>query len=69
MLKNLTGLELKVEDKVYKFICEVDAPIGVIHDALTEMKNFVVQRINEANKQQQPVEKSTDQPEVVVEGE
>jgi hypothetical protein len=54
MIKNLAALEVTIENKIYKLICEADAPIGAVHDALTQMKSFVVNRINEAHKQEQP---------------
>jgi hypothetical protein len=53
MLKPKNVLEVKVEDRIYQFICAIDAPIGEIHDALCKMKGFVVQHIaasNEAEK-------------------
>jgi len=48
MLKNITKMEVKVGERVYQFLCEVDSPIGEVHDVLSSMKAFVVQRIQEA---------------------
>ena len=51
MIKNQTVLELKGgSERIYKFVCENDSPLGEIHDILCQMRGFIVQRINEANK-------------------
>jgi len=49
MIKNLTTLEIKAGERVYKLLCEVDAPLGEVHDVITQMKAFVVNKINEAH--------------------
>ncbi len=50
MLKQFTALEHKVGDHVYHFMCAPDSPLGEIHDALTIMKDYVVQRIQDQHK-------------------
>lgn len=50
MIKNLATLEVKVGEKVYKLLCEVDSTWGEVHDVLYQMKSFVVQKINEAHQ-------------------
>lgn len=54
MINNITKLEVKIGEKVYQFLCEVDSPIGQVHDALSAMKGFVIEKINEAQKAEQP---------------
>lgn len=56
MLKNITALEIEIDQKVYKFLCDIDSPIGSVHDALMKMKGFVVDKINESHMQNQPAE-------------
>lgn len=53
MIKNVTALEIKVNERIYKFLCEVDSPLGEVHDILSQMKNFVVERINKIHEQEQ----------------
>ena len=56
MLKNISKLEHKIEDRVYQFVCECDAPLGEVHDALVKMKAYVVSRIQEIQKAEEPKE-------------
>jgi hypothetical protein len=56
MIKNLSALEVKIGERVYKLICEVDSPLGEVHDVISQMKNYVIQRINESHKAEQPSE-------------
>lgn len=50
MIKNLTALEIEIGERIYKLICEVDSPLGEVHDVLTRMKHHIVNLINESNK-------------------
>ena len=51
MIKNQTVLELKGgSERIYKFVCDSDSPLGEIHDILCQMKAFIIQKINESNK-------------------
>jgi len=47
MLRQLSRLEVKVGERIYQLSCEPDSPLGEIHDALLQMKGYVVQRIVE----------------------
>lgn len=49
MIKNITSLQVKIGERLYKLFCDVDSPIGEVHDALCQMKGFIVTRINEAH--------------------
>lgn len=54
MLNQLTTLEVKIGERIYKLLCAIDSPLGEVHDVLCQMKGFVVGKINEANKAEQP---------------
>jgi len=58
MLKNLSTLEHKIEDRIYQFVCASNAPLGEVHDALVKMKAFVIGKIQEAQKAEEPKEES-----------
>lgn len=49
MIRNLSTIEIKVGERVYRFLCEVDAPIGEVHDVIMQMKGIVIQKMNEAH--------------------
>ncbi len=53
MLGNTTKLEVKIDGKIYLFLCDPDSPIGAVHDSLCAMKQFVIQRIQDANKSEE----------------
>ena len=54
MIKNLNALEIKVGERIYKLLCDVDSPLGEVHDALLQMKGFIVKTINDLHASQQP---------------
>lgn len=60
MIKNLSAIEVKLNERVYRFICEVDAPIGEVHDILCQMKSLVVQKMQELNDAQKAPVKEED---------
>lgn len=45
-LKCKTALQVKVGERTYEMECYSDAPLGEIFDALTQMKAYIVDRIN-----------------------
>lgn len=45
-LRNRTYLEVKIDDKIYALECDSNSCLGAVHDALTQMKAYVVERIN-----------------------
>lgn len=49
-VKNQTLISIKKEDRIYEFKCVNEAPLGEVFDALSLMRNYVVQRIQEAEK-------------------
>ncbi len=50
MIKTKTIMEIKLNDKIYTFECQPDSPLGEVHDALQQMKAYVIERMQEANK-------------------
>lgn len=50
MLKTQAQLEVKINDRIYALTLPNDAPLGEAHDALFQMRSFVVEKINEAHK-------------------
>lgn len=61
MLKQKSLLEVKKNERLYQFYCDCDSPLGELHDALAEIKQYVVQRIVDAEKTTEVKE-----PEVVI---
>lgn len=63
MLSNISKIEVKIGERVYQLLCAIDSPLGEVHDALSEMKGFIIQKIQQADKDSQPevkVEESKD---------
>jgi hypothetical protein len=54
MLKSSAMLEVKIGERVYSFFLPSDAPLGEAHDALFRMRSYVVDKINEAIKVDNP---------------
>lgn len=63
MLKNLVGLECKIEERIVKFICDNDCPISHLKEALFQFQKYIGQ-IEDMAKAKQEQEKA---PEPVVE--
>lgn len=52
-LVSKTLLEVSVGDRTYAMECRSDSPLGEVHDALSQMKAYIVARINEQNDNEQ----------------
>lgn len=50
MLKTHAQLEVTIGENVYQLHLPADAPLGQTFDALFQMRSFVVEKINAANK-------------------
>jgi hypothetical protein len=50
MLKTNAQLEIKIGERVYQLNLPSDAPLGEAHDALFQMRSFVISKINEAQQ-------------------
>jgi hypothetical protein len=44
-LKSKTLLQVKIGERTYEMECYSDSPLGEVHDALSQMKAYVVERI------------------------
>jgi hypothetical protein len=56
MIKPKSVLEIKIDERLYQLLCDNDAPLGAVHDALCQMRAFVVQRIVDLDKDKQKEE-------------
>jgi hypothetical protein len=45
-LKNRTYLEVKIDNRIYALECDSSSSLGAVHDALAQMKAYIVERIN-----------------------
>ena len=58
MIKQRTVLEIKIGERLYELFCQGDSPLGELHDALMQMKGYVVDRmIAEHQKESDQAEK------------
>ena len=55
MIKQKTIIEVKIGDRIYELSCSGDSPLGELHDALMQMKGFCVERMVQAQKEEQEV--------------
>lgn len=53
MLKQISLLEVKIDGKHYKLLCDSDSALGSLHDALMQMKGWCVERMVAAQKEEQ----------------
>ena len=60
MIKNKTILEVKIGERTYQMECFPDSPLGELHDALSQMKGYVIDRMKDVEKKQEE-EKKTDE--------
>lgn len=56
MLKNLAGLEYKVENIIIKLICDSDCPLAHIKEALFQFSKYVGQIEDSAKSAQEKLE-------------
>lgn len=57
MLKNVSQLEIKIEDRVYHFLCPNDSPITHVKEALFQFVKFAGQIEDAAKAAQDESEK------------
>ena len=58
MLKNLSQLELIIEDKICRFMCDFDTPLTHVKEALFQFQKYIGQ-IEDAAKAKHVEEKSS----------
>lgn len=56
MLKTNATLEVKIGERVYTLNLPSESPLGEVHDALFQMRSYVIGKINEAHKADAPKE-------------
>jgi len=56
MLKQQVIFEVKRDNRVYQLQLPENSPLGEVHDVLFQMRSFVIDKINEAVKQDAPKE-------------
>jgi hypothetical protein len=50
MLKQSATLEVKIGERVYTLTLPSESPLGEVHDALFQMRSYVINKIIEAQK-------------------
>jgi len=55
MIKQQTILEVAIAERVYQLVLPAEAPIGEIHDALLQMKGYMVDRMIAAQREEQMI--------------
>ena len=50
MIKNNTILEIKKNDRIYQLHLSFDSPLGEVFDVLTEMRSFVLKKLQEVSQ-------------------
>ena len=61
MLKNITKLELKINEKIYEFLCDSDAPLIDVKECLFQYLKYIGQIEDQAKTQKADCEKCDDQ--------
>ncbi len=60
MIKSKTLLEHKIGERVYEFHCDPNSPLGELHDALTVMRNFIIDKIRDIDSEKKAPECSSE---------
>lgn len=58
MLKNLSQLEVVIENKVFRFVCEIDAPLEHVKESLFQFQKYVGQVEDSVKLQNQQAEQA-----------
>lgn len=54
MIEDFKSIKVQIGEKLYRFICDADSPVGEAHDALMQMKGIVIKLINDIHAAQEP---------------
>lgn len=54
MIKNKTVLEITIGERNYELLVSSDSPLGELYDAISQMRVFVINKINEQAATEQP---------------
>lgn len=60
MIKNKIFLEVKRAERVYQLSLDPDSQLGECFDVLSEMRAYVIEKLNEAEKSSQKPEEKKD---------
>lgn len=63
MIKNLPILEAKIGEKIFTLLLPLESTLGEAHDALFQMRTFIVNKINEVNELKKQDEQNEQKPE------
>lgn len=50
MLSTVSKIEIKIGERFYQLLCQGDSPLGELHDVLSQMKGFVVEKMQEIDR-------------------
>jgi hypothetical protein len=50
MIKNIPTIEAKIGEKIFSLHLPTETTLGEVHDALFQMRSYIVNRINEVNE-------------------
>ena len=53
MIKQKTLFEVVIGERMYQLYCSSNSPLGEVHDALMQMKGYVVDRMVKAHEEEQ----------------
>ena len=62
MFQQKTILEVKAADRIHRFECDPNSPLGEVFDALAAMKSFIVNEINERDKAEKQKQEEANKP-------
>ena len=62
MLKNITQLELKIGEKLYRLYCDIDSPLEHVKEALFQFQKYVGQVEDAVKAQQQAAQETKEEP-------
>lgn len=55
MIKPVAVLELVIGERSYQLQCHSNSPLGELHDALMQMKGYVVERMQKAHAEEHQI--------------
>lgn len=54
MLEQVSVLKVKIGERLYKLELDPKSPLGEAYDAITQLRSFVIDRINQENEASKP---------------
>lgn len=62
MIKNISQIQIECNDRCYQFLCSCDSPLVEVHEVLSSMMKLIVEKLNEAQSQQEVRDDGRDEP-------